>query len=261
MAASPAPASADNGCGLAITLDVDWAPDHVIDAVAARLIDARVRATWFVTHASSAVNRLRRHDDLFELGIHPNFMPGSSHGSTVAEVVSHCMQVVPEARVMRTHGLVQSSRLFSEIMSLTTIRIDSSLMLRMHPGLQVVRQPFAGGVLTRLPVWWEDDIEQVAPDPRWSVTEQASPGLRILNFHPVHVMLNGSTPAPYTALKHEWPALCDAPAHAFSALGRDGPGPASAFGSAITVLAASGGGVTLSRLAGHGTAALRDAPA
>ena len=260
-AAPPAPTRLDHGSGLAITLDVDWAPDHVIDAVAAQLIDAQVRATWFVTHASAAVDRLRDHAELFELGIHPNFMAGSSHGVTVAEVIGHCMALVPDARVMRTHGLVQSSRLFSEVLSLSPIRIDSSLMLRRHPGLQAVAQPFEGGVLTRLPVWWEDDIEQIAPDPNWFVTAPAPPGLRILNFHPVHVMLNGCTPATYAALKREWPVLSDTPIHAFSARRRDGIGPASAFESAICVLAESGGGKTLSGLCGDAAHRPRLTPA
>ncbi len=68
----------------AITLDVDWAPDFMIDAAAQALVDREVKATWFVTHASPAVERLREHPDLFELGIHPNFLAGSSHGATPA---------------------------------------------------------------------------------------------------------------------------------------------------------------------------------
>ena len=92
---------------LAITLDIDWAPDHVIDRIAAQLIDARVRATWFVTHQSPAIDRLRARPDLFELGIHPNFLNQSTHGETPAEVLAHCMALVPDARSMRTHSLVQ----------------------------------------------------------------------------------------------------------------------------------------------------------
>lgn len=234
---------------LAITIDVDWAPDHVIDAVATRLIDAGVRATWFVTHGSPAIDRLRRREDLFELGIHPNFMDGSSHGATVSEVIAHCMAIVPDARVMRTHGLVQSSRLFTEIMRLTSIRIDSSLMLRKHPGLQVVTQPYDGGVLTRVPVWWEDDIEQIAPDPDWEIAAHDGAGLRVLNFHPVHLALNGRTPLAYAKLKRAWPKLSAAPAEAFDALREPGAGPSSTFSRALVAIAARGGGQTLSGLA------------
>src|SRR5215467_8520985 len=94
-----------------LTFDIDWAPDFMIDHVAGILVEARVRATWFVTHSSDAIDRLREHPDLFELGIHPNFLPGSSHGSSPQEVLQTCMTIVPEAQSFRTHSLVQSTPL------------------------------------------------------------------------------------------------------------------------------------------------------
>ncbi|HEY8645027.1 MAG TPA: hypothetical protein VIL77_04030 [Gaiellaceae bacterium] len=63
-----------------LTLDVDWCPDSAIDDVAELLIERDVPATWLVTHTSPAIDRLRLRADLFELGIHPNFLPGSTHG-------------------------------------------------------------------------------------------------------------------------------------------------------------------------------------
>ena len=38
-----------------LTIDLDWAPDWMIEYVANELIRAQVKATWFVTHASHAV--------------------------------------------------------------------------------------------------------------------------------------------------------------------------------------------------------------
>ncbi|MCC7052650.1 MAG: hypothetical protein IT355_05245 [Gemmatimonadaceae bacterium] len=233
---------------LLITLDVDWAPDHVIDAVAGQLAAAGVRATWFITHASPAVERLRERGDLFELGIHPNFMPGSTHGATVDAVLAHCLALVPEARVMRTHGLVSSSRLLDEVLARSEIRIDSSLLLRRHPNLGVVEQPFPHGVLARVPIWWEDDVEQLAVDPLWDVSAPGGGGLRVLNFHPVHVALNGATAAPYAALKAAWPVLADAPAEAFTRHRATGDGPATAFTRALATLQAAAGGRTLGML-------------
>jgi hypothetical protein len=43
---------------VAIT-DIDWAPDFVIDSVAATLVQIGVQTTWFVTHSSPAVDSLR----------------------------------------------------------------------------------------------------------------------------------------------------------------------------------------------------------
>lgn len=56
-----------------ITLDIDWAPDWVIDEVASIHIEHKVKVTWFVTHATMAVERLRENSDLFELGLYTNW--------------------------------------------------------------------------------------------------------------------------------------------------------------------------------------------
>src|SRR5207244_3974947 len=79
--------------------------------VAEQLMASQVRATWFVTHMSPAISRLRRNPELFELGIHPNFLPGSTHGDTPDAVLRHCRALVPDAVSMRTHCLVQSTLL------------------------------------------------------------------------------------------------------------------------------------------------------
>ena len=59
----------------ALTFDIDWAPDWMIEEVASILIEHNVKTTWFVTHASPAIDKLRQMPELFELGIHPNRLP------------------------------------------------------------------------------------------------------------------------------------------------------------------------------------------
>ena len=149
--------SSDTDCVL--SLDLDWAPDAAIDAVAQILVESGVPATWLVTHASPAVDRLRDHGDLFELGIHPNFLPGSTHGSTTAEVLDHCMALVPDAVTMRTHALVQSTPILSEVLERTPIRVDLSLFLPRASGIEPVEYRWRERSLVRLPYVWEDDVE------------------------------------------------------------------------------------------------------
>src|SRR4051794_10356042 len=100
--------------GLVVTLDVDWAPDFMIDAAAAALVQHGVRATWFVTHASPAIDRLGERPDLFELGIHPNFREGTTHGD---DPIAHLLEIVPGARCARTHSLLQSTPLLERLMA------------------------------------------------------------------------------------------------------------------------------------------------
>ena len=195
----PASASRDG----VITLDVDWAPDVVIDSVAQILIERRAKATWFVTHASAAIERLAGHRDLFELGIHPNMLPGSTHGRTEDEVMAHMATLVPGAVTMRTHGLYQTSNFLVKAAKDYGILNDVSLFLPRAPHLQPHRINWGGAALWRIPYFWEDDSEMYEDDPIWALSDgrlQVS-GLRVFDFHPIHVALNTERFARYDTLK------------------------------------------------------------
>jgi hypothetical protein len=184
-----------------LTFDIDWAPDFAIDGLAETLIERRVKSTWFVTHHSPAVDRLRRRPDLFELGLHPNFLPLSTHGATPEEIISHCSQLVPDALSLRTHCLVQSTPLLRTIARTTRIQADVSLFLPGMSGLRPFEQRFGSRSLLRVPFVWEDDVEMDAPAPDWhpkSILELD--GLRVFNFHPIHVFLNSTQMDPYREL-------------------------------------------------------------
>jgi hypothetical protein len=214
---------------IALTFDVDWAPDFMIDAIAHKLIECAAKSTWFVTHASPAIDRLRERPDLFELGIHPNFLDGSSHGDTIAEVLATCMSIVPEARTMRSHALVQSSPMLAHVIEATQIRCDSSIMLFGASHLAPVGFPHAEGPLVRVPYFWEDDVEMMRDPPGWTLeTDVRTPGLRIYDFHPVHVFLNASDMGPYHELRRAGP-LTATPEALANGLVRTGPGAGTLF--------------------------------
>lgn len=190
-----------------LTLDIDWAQDWVIDHVAQHLIDRKVQATWFVTHASPAIDRLRKHPGLFELGAHPNMLPGSTHGKTADEVLAHIKRVVPEAVSMRTHGLYQSSNFLIRAHKEYGIKIDVSLFLPRMQMLIPHQLRWYGARLWRVPYFWEDDSEIFEEDPIWDLTDERlhTPGLKILNFHPIHVALNTNDYQHYESLKGRLP--------------------------------------------------------
>jgi hypothetical protein len=177
--------------GLVVTLDVDWAPDPMVDAVADRLAAAGVPATWFATHAGPALERLRARADLFELGIHPNFRPGSTHGATSAEVLDHMMALVPEAVSARAHGVVQSGALLHELVARTPVRIDSTTFLPDMPHVRPLPQHTPHGTLVRVPFVWSDDYEPLRPAPTDWDELLGRPGLQVVLFHPVHVCADG----------------------------------------------------------------------
>lgn len=122
----------------AITFDIDWAPDWAIELCASLVAEFESRATFFVTHQSPILSSLKRDTSRFEVGLKPNFMPCSTHGTTFAEVLDHCQEIVPNARAIRTHGLVQSSNLFALICdNYPQIKTDVSLFSPFHDLLQL----------------------------------------------------------------------------------------------------------------------------
>lgn len=180
-----------------VTLDVDWAPDHMIDDAAALLRAAGARSTWFVTHASDAVARLAA-DPLVELGVHPNLLPGTTHG---AAPIAHVLELVPGARCVRTHCLVASTPLLGELRA-RGLEVDSSLYLEHATGLAPTVQHTAAGAIARVPIVWEDDLEMARPEPDWRCDALlAARGVRVFGFHPAHVFLNSPRFALYAGLK------------------------------------------------------------
>lgn len=232
-----------------ITIDIDWAPDHMIEAMAYALIDARVKATWFVTHTTPTLRLLRAHSALFELGIHPNFRPNSTHGQTAPEVLAHCLAIVPEARSVRMHGLLQSTALLDDILH-AGLQIDASLFLPRATGLRPVDYWWSGARLVRIPFIWEDDYEFHTPDPIWNIAQlsAAGGGLRVLNFHPVHVFLNSSSPHAYDALRARSDNYLGLEPDEASKFRQSGLGAATMFHSVVTSLYHTGGGRTISGL-------------
>jgi len=233
----------------AITIDLDWAPDYMIEPMAETLIQRDVRATWLITHISSAVDALRHHPDLFELGIHPNFHPGSSHGKTPQEVIDHCMGLVPSARCVRTHGLLQSTLLLRELGRHEGLHIDLSLFLRRCKNATSSRFEYRDAHLLRLPHIWEDDMEMVCTDPDWLIDPILRlDGLKVLAFHPVHVYLNCPNGTTYQVFKRRRSPGSEA-ASVARQLRKTGYGPATMFEQAVDYLMNRGGGERISDLA------------
>lgn len=232
-----------NRAQIAVTIDVDWAPDFVIDFVAQILIDSGVHSTWFVTHASPAIDRLRRRPQLFELGIHPNFLPGSSHGDTPSDILEHCLRLVPDANSLRTHNLIQSERLLAAIIKTERLTVDVTTFLPHAKGLQMVRYETGGKHLWRIPFFWEDYYETQCRTAVWNPESLLElKGLRVFSFHPIHVYLNSARLDGYEALKRCVPQMHEATLDDVAPLIYDGPGTRSAFLRLVDRL----------RIAGHG---------
>lgn len=195
-----------------LTFDTDWAPDLAINYLANILIENRVKATWFITHNSPGIERLKEFPELFELGAHPNFFPGSTHGNNYYEVWKTIRQIVPQAKGIRTHGLYQSTRYYIEAIEQGFL-YDTSTFLPEHPNPIPTFFRWGDKKILKIPFVWEDDIcfssnkdfslkfetEQVSKLEHGKNDDLFIP--RVLNFHPIHIFLNTASPEEYSAWK------------------------------------------------------------
>lgn len=214
-----------------VTFDVDWAPEWAIEMCADLCAGAGVKATFFATHASPFLTELST-DPRFEVGIHPNFLPRSSHGDSTEAILRTCLTFAPHARSMRTHSLVQSSPIFDTIGThFNQIQTDMSLFLPFHAGLQPVDY-FIGSELrrmVRLPYHWEDDVAAIWPGWDWQTAPTWGDGLAAVDFHPILVALNMASMTGYRNLKQHLGnrALMAATKDDVAPFAQDGPGARS----------------------------------
>jgi hypothetical protein len=191
------------GTKVAVTFDLDWAPNWCVDRLVDRLLDCQVKATWFVTNDLPVLARLRAYPRQFELGIHPNCLPGSTHGASEEDVLAHLKALVPEAVVMRTHGLYQSTPFLYKAATRFGIKADCSILLPNARHVEVCELKWREMSLHRVPHFFEDDIEFSRTDPDWRFDRSRLPsGCAVFDFHPVHLALNTQSPEHYdSALK------------------------------------------------------------
>jgi hypothetical protein len=187
---------------IVVTLDIDWAPDHVIRYVARMLLDNSVHATWFVTHDSDAVRELFNHKDIFEFGIHPNFDENSTQGSDHDSIIKNLLDIVPDVKLVRTHGLIQSTNTMQKLAAYG-LQVDLSIYLPKAKHVEPFNLYFAKGErIIRHPFVWEDDLEMCCPNTRYEIGDDAyAKDVRIYNFHPIHVYLNSSSIDDYMQYK------------------------------------------------------------
>lgn len=192
---------------IVITFDVDWAPDFVIRRVANILIEKEIKATWFITHDSPVIRELFEYPDLFEIGVHPNFMPETTQGKNYPDVMEHLMKIVPHAKSVRTHGLFQSSSIMKMMAVDFDLENDVSIYLREVPHIIPFEAYYDDKILLRIPYFWTEDGEMYKPNPSFSLydTKLHLPGLKIFAFHPLHIYLNSQDMNNYNSLKR----ICD----------------------------------------------------
>jgi len=174
------------------TFDLDWCSDIVLDYMLKILESYDVHATFFVTHPTLLLNRIRENPK-FELGIHPNFnflLAGDSrYGKTYKEVIDYFIAMVPEAKSVRSHSLTQSSGILN---AFSEAGLTHECNLYLPP--QILPKPHLhwNGKLIRVPHFFQDDIECINGWINLSVIRRMVElnCIKVFDIHPIHVFLN-----------------------------------------------------------------------
>lgn len=177
-----------------LTFDIDWAHDDVLAECIDLVEEADVSATWFVTHDTPLLKRLRSNPK-FELGVHPNFnflLQRQDHaGGDAREVLERVLALVPDATAIRSHHMTQSSFLLNLFME-NGLTHDCNHFIPLTSGVEL--KPWRlWNDLIRVPYSWEDDIMCIyAKSERLPNIGEilGSEGLLVFDFHPIHVFLN-----------------------------------------------------------------------
>jgi hypothetical protein len=171
-----------------LTSDLDWASEYCIAHFLEFADRYAIKPTLFVTHRSDVALDAAR-DGRAELGIHPNFLPGSSQGDDEDAILNYLLEIVPRPAAIRCHRYSQSAAIADALAKRGLNTLSNS---HRHLEIGIESMQLANGSLS-LPVFFEDDVhwERALP---WSFAGFAapffSPGLKILNFHPFFVALN-----------------------------------------------------------------------
>ena len=171
-----------------ITSDTDWASDDALKFFLNIIDDFEIPLTLFITHSSPFIIDIINKKNI-DIGIHPNFLEGSSQGSSYKEVIEYCKAILPNAKSFRCHRYFDVNDI-TEIFYNEGFQYDSNLCSYMESIDPFVHR---SGII-RFPVYFEDgaylyhngelDFKKIGRE------KFSNPGLMVINIHPMHMVLN-----------------------------------------------------------------------
>jgi hypothetical protein len=181
-----------------ITIDVDWAPDFVWRYTFDILEKFCVPSTWMITHQSSMLKSYEN-TDIFELGIHPNFNDLLFKSTDAQESIHKKLQfltdLVPSARVVRSHSMTQNSRLLDRFQEFGLTH-DCNHYIPFSSQIKLKPWRIWNGLI-KVPFGWEDDLDFPSTNENFIKRIKSLNGLKVFNFHPIHIFLNSTSMRSY----------------------------------------------------------------
>lgn len=194
-----------------ITLDVDWASDEVLSGALDVVRELDVPVTLFCTHPTALLHDLDR--SRVEIAWHPNFLQPRDD----AELVDEMAGWFPGCEGVRAHALYFHSRLAPLYLG-HGLRYLAHDLRFLVPGLAPARH-WSG--LIDVPGFWEDDVHALYFDGDFCPerVDLSAPGLKVFDFHPIHLALNTDRMERYEAAREDMEAGRSLAAHVNPGLG------------------------------------------
>lgn len=171
------------------TSDIDWASEEVLDFYRQLLPINELKLTTFITHHSPILDDMVKNEGI-SLGIHPNFLPGSSHGNTFEEVIETCRQWAPKAIGARSHRLFCVTDVAHLLKFKYGFQYLSNSINTLAPQ---IKPQIHESTLLEFPIFLEDGTFMFQ-NLGFSIQPYeklfASPGLKIISFHPMNIVFN-----------------------------------------------------------------------
>lgn len=182
------------------TSDMDWANEEAIGHLLSFFKKKKLPLTSFVTHNSEKINEYYS-KDANHIGLHPNFLNGSSHGTEYKEIIKNVSSIWPQAKCFRSHSYFDHLHITEHFHNLG-FKYDSNVALHLQEGI-IPLHHISG--LTRFPVFLEDyhflrRINEYDED--YVLKSLDTPGLKIFNFHPIHTYHNTKSLEDYECVKN-----------------------------------------------------------
>lgn len=171
------------------TSDIDWASEYVLESFFTALSQYGLAITAFVTHQSDCIEHLYQ-DGGLDRGIHPNFLPGSSHGNSYTEVIDACLQYAPESECFRSHRLFD----VTDITHLLKERYGFKYVSNLGTILQThIRPVLHESGLLHYPIFFEDGTHlwnKLDLNVQRYAKQLDAPGIKIISIHPMNYVFN-----------------------------------------------------------------------
>jgi hypothetical protein len=169
-----------------VTLDLDWACEPAIEETLDFLRNKKIVPTVFVTHRSPCVEASM---DQIEVGLHPYFGPYSSHGSSIAEVTNHILELPHNLKAFRCHrfAVCNSSRqamVEAGMLISSNVCTDLEIVMPFKDRFGLIEVPIFledGGYL------WRKHPLEISPQ---LIETVLSPSEKVILIHPMHFALN-----------------------------------------------------------------------